>query len=358
MSQNKTEVTFSNRTILRVIGMIVLTLLVLRFVSNISHQLELIFIAFFLSMALNPAVSWIAHHLRLKTRAVATGIAYIAVVLVLGVFAVLVFPPLVRETIDFVRQAPETISSLNDESSPAGRIVKRYKLQETVNGLSANIRDRTKNIQEPVISTAGRIGSMLISILTVFVLTFMMLVEGPMLLKRYWQMHPARRLEHDREIIHRMYKIVTSYVNGQVLIAAIAALFAMTMLIISSTLFNVSLNVVALGGIVFLFGLIPLIGNTLAAIMVTLVCLLSSWGLAIVAIIYFLLYQQIENVTLQPYIQAKNNELTPLLVFTSALLGAGLGGILGAFVAIPAAGCAKILLMDYLKTKKLNNNSI
>jgi len=358
MSKSKTEVTFSNRTILRVIGLIVLTILVLRFVNNISHQLELIFIAFFLSMALNPAVSWIAHYLKLKTRAMATGIAYLAVVVVLGVFAVLVFPPLVRETVDFVKQAPETISSLNDESSPAGRIVKRYKLQETVNGFSANIKDRTKDIKEPVISTAGKIGSMLISILTVFVLTFMMLVEGPMLIKRYWQMHPSHRLEHDRAIIQRMYKIVTSYVNGQVLIAGIAALFAMVMLIISSTLFNVSLNVVALGGIVFLFGLIPLIGNTLAAAMVTLVCLLSSWGLALVAIIYFLLYQQIENVTLQPYIQAKNNELTPLLVFMAALLGVGLGGVLGAFVAIPSAGCAKILLMDYLKTKKLDNNTL
>jgi predicted PurR-regulated permease PerM len=64
--------------------------------------------------------------------------------------------------------------------------------------------------------------------------------------------------------------------------------------------------------------------------------------------VFFVLYQQIENISLQPYIQSKYNELSPLLVFAAALLGIGFGGLLGGLIAIPAAGCAKLLLLDYL----------
>ena len=89
-----------------------------------------------------------------------------------------------------------------------------------------------------------------------------------------------------------------------------------------------------------------MIGNPISAILVVLVCLLSSPQLALVMLIYFIVYQQIENATLQPYIQARQNELTPLLVFIAALIGISLAGILGAFAAIPVAACVKILLED------------
>lgn len=350
MSQKtKVEVTVSNRTIARTVGIVVATLVAISFLRHVSHVLELIFIALFLGLALNPAVSWISRRLKLKSRAAATGVAYVGVIIVLGFFTSLVVPPLVKETIDFVRDIPNTLSSLNDSTTTLGRLVDKYGLQENVDGLTQNIKDRTQNIQEPVLSTATRVGAGLLSLFTVLVLTFMFLVEGPEWAKKFWQLHPKERREHNKQLAQRMYRIVTGYVNGQVLIAAIAAMFAFVTLVIASTLFGVTVNAIALSGIVFLFGLIPLIGNTLAAGLVVLVCLFASPGLALVMFIYFLIYQQVENVTLQPYIQAKNNELTPLLVFIAALIGAGFGGILGAFVAIPAAGCGKILLLDYLE---------
>jgi len=71
---------------------------------------------------------------------------------------------------------------------------------------------------------------------------------------------------------------------------------------------------------------------------------------------YFIVYQQIENATIQPYIQSKGNELTPMLVFIAAILGVGVGGILGAFVAIPVAGCLKILADDYVESRYLGED--
>jgi predicted PurR-regulated permease PerM len=145
--------------------------------------------------------------------------------------------------------------------------------------------------------------------------------------------------------------MVTGYVNGQLFIATVAALFAMVALLISSTILGVSINAVALASIVGLIGLIPMIGNTIAAIIVIIFCLFVSLPLAIIMAVFFLVYQQVENATLQPYIQSKYNELTPLTVFVAALLGVSIAGFLGALVAIPVAGCLRIILVEYYSDK-------
>jgi predicted PurR-regulated permease PerM len=346
-----TEVTISNRTVVRVIVLIVLTILGLRVLNNISHVLSLIFIAFFLGLALNPFVSWFVRKLHLKSRVTATAIAYLSVLAVLGTMIAIVFPPLIRQTVDFISDAPQTVRSLNDENTSLGSLVKRYNLQDEVEGLSDNIKQRTQNLRDPVVTTAGRVGSTLISIITVIVLTFMMLVEGPNWNARFWTLMPKHNRDRWRVISERMYRAVTGYVNGQVVIALLAASFAMVMLLITSTLLNVSINAVGLAGILVFTGLIPMIGNTIGGVIVTLACALVSLPLALIMALYFVIYQQIENVTLQPYIQARYNELTPLLVFVAALLGVGFGGLIGAFIAIPAAACSKILFLDFMDNR-------
>lgn len=351
------QVTVSNRTVVRVILIILATLLALRFISHVGHVLELIFMSFFLSLALSPLVGWFARSLKLKRRIAATAIAYLIVLAMLGTIISIVFPPLIRQTISFVQDAPQTINSLNDENSSLGRVVNRYHLQNAVQGLSENLSQRTKHIQEPVVSTAGRIGSTLISILTILVLTFMMLVEGPAWNTRIWQLVPKKNRAHSEKLASQMYRAVTGYVNGQVLLALIAATFSFVALMIVSSLLNVSINAAGLAGILIFTGLIPLIGHTIGGTIVTLACLFVSLPLAAIMAVYFILYQQIENVTLQPYIQAKYNELTPLLVLSVALLGASFGGLLGAFVAIPAAACVKILLLDYLERRNISTDS-
>ena len=112
---------------------------------------------------------------------------------------------------------------------------------------------------------------------------------------------------------------------------------------------DVSINAVALAGVVAVFGIIPLFGNPSAAVLVILFCLLKSPALALVMAIYFLVYFFIENHTFQPYLQSRLNELTPLTVLIAAILGVGFGGFLGAIIAIPAASAVKILLEDHFE---------
>lgn len=345
------EVSVSNRTVVRIILLIVLTVFAIRFAINVANVLVLIGISVFLALALNPAVSWIARKLRLKSRVTATGIAYLAVIILLGSLISYVVPPLVRQTVEFINDIPRTIDTLQTDDTPIARLVQNYDLGEQLEGFKSNLEDRIEDIKEPLIANAGRVGSALVSIITVLVLTFMMLVEGPIWAKRYWRMQPKGRREHHQMLAEKMYRVVTGYVNGQLLLALIAATFASVVLIIASTILNVSINALALAGILVFTGLIPMIGNTIGGILVVLACLFVSTPLAIIMAIFFVLYQQIENVSLQPYIQAKYNELTPLLVFIAALVGISYAGFLGALIAIPVAGCAKILFLDYLERK-------
>jgi len=185
-----------------------------------------------------------------------------------------------------------------------------------------------------------------------------MLVEGPGWVSKFISILPSHRQSRVRNLLHSMYILVTRFVNAQVVVALISGVFSAVALTIASHIFGVSINPIAMACLVTLFGIIPTIGNILAAVVVSLICLFTSAPLALTMLIYFIVYQQIENITIQPYVQSRNNDLTPMLVFIAALLGIGFGGLLGGFVAIPAAGCIKILLTDYLDDKQFNASTL
>ena len=339
---------------LRILLFLLGTILFLRMIDSMRHPLTLIFVSFFLTLAINPIVTRLSSMLKSKSRVRATAIAYGAVMTVIISFVVLIVPPLINQTTEFIREVPKTLSEIKTQDSSLGRFIRRYNLEEQVQNFASDWTRNLGDVQGPVLTTANRIFANVLSIVTVLVLTFMMLIEGPRWMQSIWKHVPLRRRAHDQEIAHKMYKVVTSYVNGQVLVAGIGAMFAMITLVIVSTILNVSVNAVALGGIIFLFALIPSIGTILGALIVTLFSLFSSPSLAVIMLVYFIVYQQIENATIQPMIQSRGNELTPMLVFIAAILGIGFGGVLGGFVAIPLAGCAKILFDDWIEDRDVS----
>ena len=351
MNNTNSQISIETSTIIKGIVLVISTVLIIGVFHNLARPIVLILVAFFLAIALNPGVSWIARHLKSKSRIKATALSYIILIAFLITFFSLITPPLVKQTVDFVRDIPQTLEDLKTERSPAGRFVSKYKLQDEVNNLAKDVGNKTKDISQPAIATATTIGTTLASIITILVLTFMMLVEGPQWLDRFWAMQPASKRKQRKDTANQMYRVVTSYVNGQLLIAFIAGVFACIALLIASQIFNANINAIALGGIVGVFALLPLIGATLGAVIVIIACLFVSFPLAITMAIYFIVYQQVENITLQPYIQSRNNRLTPLVVFISAIVGASIGGLLGALLAIPAAGCLRILMESKYKIK-------
>jgi len=350
MSKESQSVTvnITNKTMLRAIVWIVGVILAFRFVENATHALTLIFLSFFLALALNPVVSSIAKHLKSRSRVRATAAAYLVVLAVLSGFIVLIIPPLIQQTRDFINDAPTIVANFQNQDSGIADLARRYNIDDQLSKAAKDFASNFGSASGPIIDTGKRIGGTFISAIMIIVMTFMMLVEGPGWLSRMWSVvKPAKRAHH-QEISRRMYRMVTGFVNGQVILAAIAGSFSLVALLVASNLLDISINAVALAGIVTILGLVPMIGNPISTTIVVIVCLLSSLNLAIIMLVYFVVYQQIENATLQPYIQSRQSELSPLIVFIAAILGISLGGIVGALAAIPLAGCVKILLLDYL----------
>lgn len=357
-SKSEKQITISTETIIKVIALSVSAVILLKLIGEVSHQLTLIGVSAFLALALNPAVNWLTSLLKSKSRVRATGVAYLTVLTLLISFMALVVPPLVRQTADFISDVPRIINDFQQQDTAIARFIRAYDLDKQLDEAANDFSSRFSDFGQPVLNTASRVGGTIVSIITVLVLTFMMLIEGPLWYERVMSLQPKERRAHRNKLAKRMYRVITGYVNGQVLIAAIAAGFALITLLIASTVTDSTVNAVALAGIVFIFGLIPLIGNILAATVVVLFSLFESGTLALIMAVYFILYQQIENATLQPYIQSRSNQLTPLIVFIAALLGAGIGGLLGALAAIPIAGCIRILLEDWLNKKFPNQETV
>lgn len=346
MDSGKSTVNVSNRTIVRTIAWVIAAIMAYRFIGQISHVLTLISAAIFLALALNPIVGWIRRRLHIDSRVRATAVAYLLVVVFLTAFFAMVVPPLVRQTRDFIKDVPATVENFQNQNSSLATAAKRYNLDDKLSQAAKDFTSNYGNFGTTILDTGKRAAEAVVSFFVVLVLTFMMLVEGPMWVRMYIKSLPEKQRGRQAQILNRIYKAVSGFVNGQVILAAVAGLFAFIALQIASQVMDVSVNAAALAGIVAVFGIIPLFGNPLAAILVVLVSLLSSITLGMVMAIYFVVYFFIENHTFQPYIQSRLNELSPLLVFIAALVGVGFGGILGAIIAIPAATTIKIILED------------
>lgn len=355
----ETELTISieTSTMLKGLALITLTILIINLAHVLVHPFILLSISFFLAIALNPSVVWLTKRFKSKSRVRATAASYVILLTVLIAFFSLIIPPLASQTVNFIQDVPQTIRDSKNQDTSLGKFVHRYNLEKQLDNFASDFGSHYGDLSKPAIDTATTIGTTIASVITVLVLTFMMLLEGPQWLKRFWAIQPASKRESRKEMGQKMYKVVTGFVNGQVLIAFIAAAFSFVSLVIASQVFDVTINAVALAGIVFLFDLLPLIGATLGAIVVVIACLFVSVPLAITMGIFFIIYQQVENITLQPTIQSKTNKLTPLIVFVAALIGGSIGGLMGALFAIPTAGCIRILIEGHYK-KRLEQANI
>lgn len=348
MAKNeKVTITFTYRTIIRVVIVAVITILFFSFLSKIGYVLGLVFTSLFLSIALNPAVSSIAKKLKSKSRVRATGMAYLLVLIIISGFLIIVVPTIVSQSTNFAKNLPDTFQRYTREDSAVIRFVQDNNLEDDISSATTKLRNRYEDISGSVVDTASRIWSLAISTIIILAMTFMMLIEGPQWMKFFWSLQDPDDVPKRKKTVSKMYRVVTGYVNGQFIIALIAGLAALIGLMIGTAIFGGNINVVVYALIVAVTSLIPMFGATIGAIIVVILCSFTSLPLAIAMAVFFLAYQQIENITIQPLIQSWQSELSPLIVFISALIGIGFGGILGAFVAIPVAACIKIVLYDH-----------
>ena len=187
----------------------------------------------------------------------------------------------------------------------------------------------------------------IVAIVTIMFMTVFMLLEGPSWIERLYALLPEGSRDRWRDVGDQIYRTVGGYVTGNLFISLIAG--------ITSTLVLLALGVpyaVALGLLVAILDLIPLAGATIAAIIVCSIGFLQSLLVGIVLIVFFVVYQQIENHLLQPLVYSRTVRLSPLAILISVLVGAEIAGVLGALAAIPVAGTIQVLLRAWLEERR------
>ena len=150
-----------------------------------------------------------------------------------------------------------------------------------------------------------------------------------------------------------MASAVGGYVAGALTIAIIAGIATYIVLLILGVPFRGPLAVIA-----GLFSLIPLVGATIAAVLIGLVTLFEDFPTAtIIWAIWAIAYQQLENHLIQPQIQKRTVNVHPFITIVAVLFGGTLLGIMGAIVAIPVAASIQILLREFvdLRTFSIKN---
>ena len=353
----KIKLDIDTRTFVR-FWLVVIGFVVAAFVIY-SARTALIIIASaaFLALVLNPPVNRLARILPGRSRVGGTALAYVAVVLALGAFMFLVVPPIVQQTAKVAETFPGLVTSATEQYKGLNAFIHTYNLQPQVDSLVNSIKDSATSL-------AGAVGSNLLSgigsffygvstLIMILGLSFFMLVEGPVWMKRLWRLYNDENLmDYHQSLIRRMYSVVTGYVTGQLSISAIAGLFAGLSVFVLSLIFNVPANfAIPAAAIIFIMSLIPMFGEMIGMVIIGLVLLFNDPGAALVFVIAFVIYMQIENNYIVPKIQSRKLELSALAILVSVIIGIYLFGIAGGIISIPIAGCVRIFVDEYVTRK-------
>jgi predicted PurR-regulated permease PerM len=335
------------RMILRVILIVLGALVVLAVVWTARHILAWVLIALFLALALDPLVSAIQRRLRLR-RSLAIGVAYLVVLVVAVAVGATFVPKLIDEMNGLVQALPGYVHDLTHGRGRLGFLETKYHVVERIR---AEIRKggtgRVLGLSGEALSITKSVITIVVATITIVFLTFFMLLEGRDWAERFYSILPEQSQPRWRKIGDDIYSTVGGYVTGNILISVIAGASITIVLLIMGVPYAV-----ALGLLVALLDLVPLAGATIAGVIVAIVSFLHSVPAGIVAVTFFIVYQQLENHFLQPVIYGRTVKLSPLVVLVSVLVGAELAGIIGALAAIPVAGALQVIVRDQLAHRR------
>jgi predicted PurR-regulated permease PerM len=346
-AERERVVSFRPRTVLMVIGILIGVAIALEIVWISRHVISWIFIAIFLSLALNPAVDRLERRIG-NRRGAATGVVFLATLAAIAGIGALFIPTLVHQVNDFIQALPGYVDDLTKGRGRLGFLQTKYHIVDKIReGVSSGGASKVLGLTGTAISITKSIVSLVLAIITITFLTFFMLLEGPAWMDRIYGLMPERSQERWRRVGYDIYRTVGGYVTGNLLISLIAGTLTTAILLALGVPFAV-----ALGVIVAVLDLIPLAGATIAAIIIGTVAFLHSITAGIIVVIFFIVYQQIENHFLQPVIYGRTVQLSPLAVLISVLIGAKLAGILGALGAIPVAGAIQVILLEWQRGRR------
>jgi predicted PurR-regulated permease PerM len=335
------------QTVFLVLGLTVLVGMTLLLVYLAWNVLTWIIVAMFLAVALNPAVE--ALERRGLGRPLAATLVFALALLVLTGIGFLVIPPLVTQVSDFVDAVPDFVDDLTAGRGPFGWLQDEYQIVDRIReAIERQGAAGVLGLSEPFLDVVRSVVTAVVGVITIIFLTYFMLLEGPRTIDGLLRLVPERARPRYQRVGREIYRSISGYVSGNLLISLIAGTLATIVLFAVGSEFAI-----ALGLLVAVLDLIPLAGATLAAIIVsTVVFIETDWLRCVIVIVFFIAYQQFENHVLQPLVYGRTVQLSPLAVLCAVLVGAQLAGILGALLAIPVAGSLLAIAREILEYRQ------
>lgn len=328
------------RTILATISLVLATFVGLLVVRELAKIISWLVVAAFIAVLATPVVDFLQHKLGFRR-----GLATLAVFIVgFALISALLFTfvrPLVGQVGTFADALPKFIEDAQEGRGRLGELVQRYNVESFVEDNQDRIRESVRDLGANSLSLLSSIANTVFAVLTILVLSFLMIAQGPDLTQGALNtISPANR-QRVRKVAADCARACTGYMAGALLICTIAGSTTFIFLTILGVPFNG-----VLGLWVGFAALIPLVGATLGAIPTVMVAFLHSTPAGIATVIFYIAYQQVENNFLQPTVMSRTVNLNPLAVLVAVLVGVELFGILGALLAIPLAGAIQVIVRD------------
>jgi predicted PurR-regulated permease PerM len=330
------------RTILATIGLLLATALLIYLVLQVRQVLTWIVVGAFFAIALSPLVAWVQRRLLGgKRRALATFLVFLVVFLVLAALITAFAVPLVNEGTKLAGQLPQQIADARAGRGPIGDLLERTNALNWVQDNQAKISSFASGLTAPAAGVLSGVATAVTGTVTVLVLAYLMVLEGPKVVDGFTNIFSPTTGERIRRVGHDCAKSVTGYISGNLLISVICGGLTWIVLLIMGVPF---------AGLIGLFvgiaDLMPLVGATIGGAVAVIAGFIHSVPAGIVVLVWFLLYQQLENHLLQPLIFKRTVQLNPLTVIIAILVGVELLGVLGALLAIPVASMIQVILRD------------
>jgi predicted PurR-regulated permease PerM len=313
----------------------------MRALASASQVFVLILVALFLATGLNPAVEAIRK--RGVSRTTAVSIIFTSVILLVIAFGALVVPPLVSQLTHLIESAPALLNQLKDNATIANINTQYGIIDSLQNKLSEVTSDGTLLFSAfgGVIGVGKSVLSGTFTALTILVLTLYFITSLPQAVDLGLKFVPASRRPRVALLTEAVIARVGAFVGSQILVSALAAIFMTLMALVLGLP-----SPIAIGIIIFVCGLVPLIGHFIGSAIYTIIALTQSVSIGVIAFISYVVYVQIENYILTPKIMKRSLNVPGAVTIISALIGTSLLGLVGGLLAVPIAASVILILEE------------
>lgn len=341
MAQPQQSNTHVYRVILAAIWLTIASALVVLLVVALRNVIFLVVVATFLALALNPAVRAITRW-KIK-RGVAVLIIVLAVLIGTVAIGGLLATSLAGQGVRFAQQAPRYLQESVDGKGPVFALARKLHLEGQLREAGPAMSRAISKLPVELVRLLTSIASATAHAVVIAVLAVFLLIEGPNIVAGVLRLLSREQRAPARRFGRSTSSIVSGYMTGVFGLAAINGLITAATLALLGVPFVVPLAIWA--GLV---DVLPIVGGLLGIIPAALFAFAHSTSAGIIVLVVLLAFQQIKNHFLYPVIIGRAAKMNPLVVFLAVLVGAELGGIGGAILAIPIGGALQSFAIEFV----------